>query len=529
MERNMNPIQIGFEAKLRIEDVAAYSRNRSSTVTFKHKARTIEALNNSLRLQSDFLAENQNIYGITTGFGSSSRNRFDREKSLELQSNLVKYHGCGIGDPLSHEVSAASLLCRTHCLSLGQSAVSPELIDQLLSFANKRLFPVIPSQGSVGASGDLTPLSYLAAALQGDRKVFLKEVVTSTDEALVASGLTAYKFKEREALALMNGTSVMTAIACLAWTDAKTIANTACTLTGLLVELLGSLTAPFTAALHERKPHKGQIKAAENIMALLNEPEKRLYMNKTTKTSIGQGARSKGFQDCYSLRCAPHVIGVLYDSLDWSKTLIETELNSVNDNPVFCVEESQILHGGHFFGGHIAMACDTLKTSVANVVNLMDRHLSLILETAKHEEILPENLVARSELGETSWLHHGFKAMQISLSALAAEIQKTSLPMGIFSRPTESMNQDVVSMGTIAARDLYSINDMAMNALAIQAMSIRQAYFVKAGPNTELNNSAAGQLEKLCSAFEPVIEDRPLDHCIARMRTEFLQPHVDAN
>lgn len=500
------------ERTLSVDDVAAYATRQAAAPELSREPDHERRIRRNRAFLERKIAEHADIYGVTTGFGSSSRNTFSGERARRLQHNLAQYHGCGVGGLLPEEDCAATLLVRANCLARGASGVTWELLERLETFLARRIIPAIPSQGSVGASGDLTPLSYVVACLEGERQVYHAGKLKPTADALREEGLEPYALKEREALAMMNGTSAMTGIAALAWKQAKRTADLACELTGLMVELLEGRSAPFTAAVNAQKPHPGQLEAARRITAMISDAEHRYH-----RPPSADGAVDKAeIQDAYSIRCAPQVIGVLYDVLTYSRAWIETEINSTNDNPVILDQEGEILNGGLFFGGHIASACDALKTAVANVVNLVDRQMALLLDR-RNAARLPENLVAERALGDDALIHHGFKAMQITLSALAAEIAKQSMPMSIFSRPTEGANQDVVSMGTIAARDLRTINAMTSHALAIQAMALRQGFYVvrTEGLTQRLNETARRMLEGVAAHFSPVIEDRALDGDIA--------------
>jgi histidine ammonia-lyase len=513
---NIFSIEIHHKKTLAISDVVNYARNPQCRVTLSTTADFQERIvENRLYLEKQ-IQNGADIYGVTTGFGDSSRNRLEASLASKLQRNLYSYHGCGVGPYLSEEACAASLLVRLNCITRGFSGVSWELVKALSALAHHRIFPAIPAQGSVGASGDLTPLSYIAASLAGERFCYVKGKLVPSAEALKNADLPTYEFRAKEALALMNGTSVMTAIASLAWNDAQKIAEHACALTALLVECLESRTTPFLRELHEVKPHQGQLKAADLIFKhLQHSPERSNRKDAIPDAVRGTRSESHRLQDSYSIRCAPQVIGVLFDVLDWTNSLLNVELNSVNDNPVIRDELDLILNGGHFFGGHVAAACDALKTSTANVLNLIDKQMGILLDARLNDGRFANNLVATAQLGVESHIHHSFKAMQISLSALTAEALKTSIPMSIFSRPTECLNQDVVSMGTIAARDLANITEMGRSVVAIYAMALRQAVFLLESENRAFNQNWSSLIQEyvanLTKIFQPVLQDRALD------------------
>lgn len=506
-------LTFGLKNRLSLDDLLAYALGSTEAVLLDDDPSFrawIEANRSFLQMK---LAEGWPVYGASTGFGASSASRLSPEEAAILQRNLFRYHGCGIGPNFREEELAAILLVRLNCLTQGCSAISFELLERLQIFLQNRIFPLIPTRGSVGASGDLTPLSYVAAALAGERQVLWRGEIMDAAEAWERLGLTPYQFKAREALAIMNGTAVMSAIAGLAWLRLERILDLAALASACMVEIWQGPCAPFLEALHAAKPHPGQQEAAAKIRQYLHEPEQRLVKRQAQSR---EPSFEGSVQDPYSIRCAPQIIGAFQDALSAARTWIETEINSVNDNPVFLHEEDLVLNGGHFLGQHITLACDMLKASAANVVNLMDRQMALLLESRGR---LPENLLSRRQAPQ---LHHGFKAMQISMSALAAEIAKSATPMGVFSRPTEASNQDVVSMGTIAARDLMQISDMAMDALTIHLIALRQAFYLQeeAGLSPPLNPRLESQLRSIGKYFPMQGEDAALDGSIRALREQ---------
>jgi len=361
------------------------------------------------------------------------------------------------------------------------------------------VLPLIPSEGSVGASGDLTPLSYLAAVLCGEREVRWRGERMPAAAALKAIGLAPLILRPKEGLAIMNGTAVMTALACLAWRRAEYLGRLASRLTAMNVLASAGNAHHFDAALFAVKPHAGQQLAAARIRADLASD--RLEQK-------GQRNEQR-LQDRYSLRCAPHVIGVLEDSLPWLRQLIENELNSANDNPIIDAAEERVLHGGHFYGGHIAMAMDTLKTAVANVADLLDRQLALLVDT-RFNHGLPSNLSGAS--GERAAINHGLKALQISVSAWTAEALKQTMPASVFSRSTECHNQDKVSMGTIAARDCLRVLELTEQVVAAMLIAARQGLALRARQqDLALSPALAAMQADLAQRIALVEEDRALD------------------
>jgi histidine ammonia-lyase len=436
------------------------------------------------------------IYGVTTGVGDSCETAVPPELAAEMQLNLLRFHGVGTGAFLEEEESAAVLVARLSSLRLGWSAVREVLLERLCDLLNHRLLPRIPSEGSVGASGDLTPLSYVAAVLVGEREISHRGKVQPAAEALRIAGLAPIVLEAKEALAIMNGTSVMTGLACLAFARAERLGRFCAALTAMASDATLGNTAHFDDRLFLAKPHPGQRAAARWI-----------------REDLGDGAtarRSQRLQDRYSIRCAPHVIGVLLDALPFLRKTLEIELNGANDNPLVDPETGDVLMGGNFYGGHVAFAMDALKNAVASLADLMDRQMALVCNPDTSNG-LPPNLVARK--GPDAATHHGFKAMQISTSALAAEALKLTMPASAFSRSTECHNQDKVSMGTLAARDCLRILELTETVAVVLMLALCQAADLRA------DSSPRGRTRQVHAAVRQHVAvnlaDRRMDSDIA--------------
>jgi histidine ammonia-lyase len=442
------------------------------------------------------------VYGVTTGYGDSCTVTVPPALVPQLPRHLYTYHGCGLGRFLSPEETRAVLAVRLASLARGMSGVSFELLEQLAALLEHDVLPLIPAEGSVGASGDLTPLSYVAAVLCGEREVWYQGRQRRTSEVFEALGLKPLQLRPKEGLAIMNGTAVMTALACLAWKRAEYVSQLAARLTACNVIASAGNRSHFDETLFSVKPHAGQQLAAARIRADLGaDPE---------------GRSLQRLQDRYSLRCAPHVIGVLEDALPFLRTQIENELNSANDNPIVDAEGERVLHGGHFYGGHIAFAMDSLKNLVANVADLLDRQLALLVDT-RYNHGLPSNL--SGTLGERGVINHGLKALQISVSAWTAEALKQTMPASVFSRSTECHNQDKVSMGTIAARDCLRVLELTEQVVAAMLIAARQGLALRAREQGELalTPALAAFARDLEQRIEFVDEDRALDADLLRL------------
>ncbi|MCO7190814.1 MULTISPECIES: aromatic amino acid ammonia-lyase [unclassified Pseudoalteromonas] len=510
-------LEIGGDYELLIDDVGSFVTNPNVDISLNSALEKV--IRENREYLDDKIENREDIYGVTTGFGNSASNRISPELAASLQENLIAYHGCGVGDYLPEQICAATLLIRLNCNAKGFSGVSWELLKQMECLLNHRIFPAIPAMGSVGASGDLTPLSYIGAALAGKRHVYYRGEIRPTSEVFAELDITPYRLKPKEGLAIMNGTSVMCGIAVMSFLEIERAIELSCKQVALFVELIDGRASPFHPQVHNLKPHPGQIKCAAMIYERLSNPEQRLGRRLRSDDEFGAGKKEQfRLQDSYSIRCSPQVIGPLLDTLDWAKRVITTEINSVNDNPLFDNQKDLILNAGHFYGGHVAAVCDALKPQLANLAALLERELGILVDDRLNGGI-PNNLVAIDDLGDESWINHGFKAVQITASALTAEALKNASPMSVFSRTTEALNQDIVSMGTIAARDLKHILSLVKPVIAIHAMAIRQAFYVldKDGSADKLNTESMRFFEQLRDYFTPVIQDRPMDRDIDTM------------
>jgi histidine ammonia-lyase len=420
-----------------------------------------ERLIGSRRVVEDAQRRSEAVYGVSTGVGASAGNTIPESLREEMPHNLMRFHGCGTGRILDEIEAASVVVVRLAALARGYSGVRPELLERLCELLNERALPRIPEEGSVGASGDLTPLSYLAALLAGEREATLGGRVLPSAEVLAELGLEPLQLAPKESLSLMNGTSVMTALACLCFERAEKLARLSATITAIVVDVTHGNRRHFDPRIFELKPHPGQRLCAEWIRADL--------------AVEGRDPDPARLQDRYSLRCAAHVIGVLLDALAQVRPTLETEVNAVDDNPLIDPDSGDVLHGGNFYGGHVAHAMDGIKAAVASVADLLDRQLALLC-VPETSDGLPANLVASGNIA-----HHGFKAMQISASALTAEALKLTMPASAFSRSTESHNQDKVSMGTIAARDCRRILELSETVAVIVLLAACQALDLRGG------------------------------------------------
>lgn len=468
-----------------LADVAEGRRVRLSTdpawTAKLHKSRA--ALERSL-------GAGHRVYGVSTGVGYSSKRAVDPEHIQEFAYQIIRQHGCGLGEPFSVRQARAIVFARLASLAKGYSAVRPELLQALCGLLNRGVVPVIPMLGSVGASGDLTPLSYLAAVLAGEREAYYNGGILPAAEALERAGLAVHRFAPKESLAIMNGTAVMTAIGVLNAVRMERALAASEAATALAAEVMFGRSQAFAPLAHRLKHHPGQMAAADAI---------RTAMAGSRAIDSGKG-EGRLVQDPYSLRCAPHVIGAARDGLAWVREVLHRELNSVNDNPIVDPEHGDVVFAGNFYGGHAALAMDLLKIAAASVADLADRQFALLLDSRLNAG-LPETLVAYEGCG--------VKALQITGSALAALAVQRSASDTVLSRPTEASNQDKVSMGLNAALNAAETITLLQQVLAALLVGLSNAAALRA---EGLFSAGAGRLLGRVRSRSPVLTaDRRLD------------------
>jgi histidine ammonia-lyase len=482
---------------VRIEEILALARGSLKADLDRDPAQRDKRARSRAAVERALETRDGEVYGVTTGVGASADVSIPAELRGGLPHNLMRFHGVGTGRMLDETETGATVAVRLVSLARGYSGVREQVLERLCSLLNERILPQIPEEGSVGASGDLTPLSYLAAALVGEREVMHRGRVAPAADALREAGLAPLRLGPKESLAIMNGTAVMTAIACAVWEGAARLARLAAAITSVVVDVTHGNRGHFDARIFELKPHPGQSRCADWIREGLE---------------LGAGAVPSPparLQDRYSLRCAPHVIGVLVDALEETRRTLEIEINGVDDNPLVDPDTGEILHGGNFYGGHVCHVMDGLKAAAASVADLLDRQLALLCVPETNGG-LPANLVAVDDVS-----HHGFKAMQISASALTAEALKLTVPASAFSRSTESHNQDKVSMGTIAARDCRRVLELAETVASIVLLAACQALDLRGG-GSQLRRALALR-EAVRKGVPMVGEDRRQDRDIERV------------
>ncbi|MBW4721478.1 HAL/PAL/TAL family ammonia-lyase [Saccharothrix obliqua] len=497
---------------LTIDRIVAVARGRHPVDLAPEAEKRMVA---SVRFKDRLLDAGTPVYGVTTGFGDSANRQVSAAKAAELQRNLVRYHLNGTGPAAEPDVVRATVLIRANSLARGPSAVRPEVVHALLALLRHDVLPVIPERGSLGASGDLVPLCYVAAALIGEGEVRHRGAVRPAREALAECGVEPLVLAAKEGLALINGTAFTAAFAALALHDARELAFAAELATAMACDALRGNASHYHPYLDAAKPHPGQAASAAVIRALLRGSRLTTSYEDLLDRREPLGERHFAvqrhhIQDRYSLRCAPHVVGVLRDTVGWATRWVEVEANSSTDNPLFAADEERVHHGGNFYAGHVGQAADSLKVAAANVADLLDRQLALVVDEKFNAGLTP-NLVAWQPDGdERQGLHHGFKGMQIACSSITAEALGGAAPATVFSRSTEAHNQDKVSMATTAARGARTVVGLCREVAAIHLIALAQAIDLRGAASAAPAVRAAHALLRERVPFADT--DRRMDH-----------------
>lgn len=471
---------------LTIIDVVAVAR-RAAPVSIAAAARP--AVDASRRAVEAAVARGDTIYGVTTGFGKLAHVRIPADKLRELQLNLIRSHASGVGEPLAADAVRAMMLLRANVLMRGTSGVRLAVPDLLVAMLNKRVHPQVPSQGSVGASGDLAPLSHLALAMIGEGE---------GGAALRSAGLTPIVLEAKEGIAFVNGTQAQTGIAALLVHDAWILWRTAHAAAAMSLEATRGSPDPFDARVHDARPHPQQQRSAALLRALLADSEIR----------ESHRVDDPRVQDAYSLRCTPQILGAVGEGIAFAERLVTTELNAATDNPL--VFGDAILSGGNFHGQPIALGLDVLAIALTTLAGLAERRLERIVNPD-----LSSGLPAF--LARDPGLESGFMTPQIAAAALAADCRVLATPASIQSIPTEGNQEDVVPMGMSAAWKADRVRQNATRIVAIELLAGAQGLeFLKP---LRPGGGVARVYEAVRREAAALTGDRPLTADIERVAT----------
>ena len=471
----MNALHINGN-DLRLEDVCEVAAERRPALL---SADAREAVDRSRALVEEIVASDKVAYAITTGVGKLSDVRIPGDQIRELQVNLVRSHAAGVGEPLSVAETRAMMLLRANSLAKGYSGVRAAVIDTLCEMLNRGVTPFVPSQGSVGASGDLAPLAHLALALIGEGEcIDASGARIPSSDALKRAQVKPLALEAKESIALINGTQGMLAVGTLVLLAAETLVDSADVLGGLCCDALKGTDAAFDERIHTARPHSGQRKTAANLRKMLEGSQ------------IRESHRTCGrVQDAYSLRCIPQVHGAVRDTLAHCREVFETEANSAVDNPLVFITDARnskgdVISGGNFHGQPLAFALDFLGIALSALAGISERRIERLVNPALSEGLPPF-------LTQGAGLNSGFMMAQVAAAALVGENKVLAHPASVDSITTSGNKEDFVSMGMTAALKLKRIVENTRKVLAIEAMAVAQAIDFLAPLKTSKRGQAA--------------------------------------
>ena len=436
---------------LTLEDIINVSRNNFH-VELCDKA--VEKIKKSRNLVERFVEEEKVVYGITTGFGKFSDVYISKEDAKKLQRNLIISHACGVGNPLEEEIVRAIILLRANALAKGNSGIRLETINTLIEMLNKGVHPIIPEKGSLGASGDLAPLSHMALVLLGEGEAIYDGKKMTGKEAMSLAGISTIELTFKEGLALINGTQVMTAIGAITIYDAINLSKMADVVASMTIEALNGIRNAFDERVHNVRAHNGQINVGKNILKIVNKS------NMTTE----QGELR--VQDAYTLRCLPQIHGASKDAIEYVKEKVNIEINSATDNPLIFADDEIVISQGNFHGQPMALAFDFLAIALAEYANASERRLERLVNPSLSG--LPAFLI------ENGGLNSGFMIVQYSAASLVSENKVLAHPASVDSIPSSANQEDHVSMGTIAARKAREILSNSRKVIAMELLGACQ-------------------------------------------------------
>jgi len=470
---------------LTIENVVEAARKQLKVSLSAEARDKIIASNN---LVKEIAASGQAVYGISTGFGELSKVYIDKDKNEVLQKNLILSHACAVGEPFPAEVVRAIMLLRLNTLCKGFSGVSPAVTDLLQEMLNRDVIPLIPEQGSLGASGDLANLAHMALVLIGEGQAWYQGQLLSGAKALAKSGLQPVNLSGKDGLAIINGTQIMAGLGTLALWQAKNICLAANLSAALSFEALRGITAAYDDRVHQLRPHQGQVAAAKFMLKALSGSE---YIN----------SRPGDVQDPYTLRCIPQVHGAVIDSVSHVEKVFEIEINSVTDNPIVFSDTGEVISGGNFHGEPLALSLDYLGIAVSELANISERRIERLVNPQLNFG-LPAFLI------EGGGVNSGLMIPQYVAASIVSENKVLSHPASVDSIPSSANKEDHVSMGAIAARKAVKIVENVRKVIAIEMMTAAQALDVQ--PVRKLGKATAVLYDRIRTVIPVLTHDRVL-------------------
>jgi len=466
-----NTMMVNIDGKkLTIEDVVAVARHEETvTVPQEVKKKVVRCR----QILEDLVKKKKIVYGVTTGFGALGSLIIRQEDVKELQANLIRSHSAGVGEPLGRDVTRALMLLRANTLAKGNSGVRIETLETLVQMINKRVHPIIPEKGSVGASGDLAPLSHMTLVMMSEGEAEYNGKIMSGRQAMKLAGIKPIKLDFKEGIALNNGTQMMAAIGALAVYDAERLIKTAEIAAAMSLEALNGICDAFDERLHQVRPHLGQITTARNIRQLVSGSKNVKSSNEMLKEKMNRPP-----QDPYSLRCIPQVLGTVKDTVAYVRKVIEIEINSATDNPLIFLDDKKCLSGGNFHGQPISAAMDFLSIALTTLGNMSERRIARLVDENLSQG-LPAFLIHKDM---KKGVHSGFMTAQYTAAALASENKTLAHPASVDSIPTSASFEDFVSMGSIAARKAAEILRNVEYIIAIELLCAAQGIYFR-GPD----------------------------------------------
>ena len=470
--------------RLTIEEVVKVARNFEKIELTEN---AIAAVNKARDYVEEKLSKGEIIYGLTTGFGKFSDTFIPLEDTAALQRNLIISHSCGMGDPYPTEVVRGAMLLRINALARGNSGVRLSTLMTMVNMLNKNVHPVIPQKGSLGASGDLAPLSHIILVMLGEGEAEYEGVRMSGKEAMEKAGIPTIELSAKEGLALINGTQIMTSMAALLCFDARNLAKTADIAVCMTGEALNAITKAYDPKVHEVRGHQGQMDAAANMLKILSDSQ-----------NAGKIQPGK-VQDAYSLRCAPQVHGASRDAIEYVYAAVTREINAVTDNPLVFSDDDDVISAGNFHGQPMALAMDFLAIAMAEYANISERRTERLVNPQLSAG-LPAFLTA------DGGLNSGFMIVQYSAASMVSESKVYCHPASVDSIPSSANQEDHVSMGTTAARKARMVLDNSQKVLAIELFCATQGIYFRG--EDKLGTAGKALYEHVRKSVAPVKEDR---------------------
>ncbi|MGH7826575.1 MAG: HAL/PAL/TAL family ammonia-lyase [Candidatus Binatia bacterium] len=512
-------------AQLTVEQVAAVARQKLRVGLSRAPAVRNRILA-SRKLLIEKLRRGEIIYGVNTGLGGNVRFILPAKDLAAHQQNIFRFLICGSGDPLPEDAVRAAMLLRANALAKGYSAVRIEVIEGLLNLLNSGLTPIVPTFGSVGASGDLIPSAYIGRVLLGEGEVFFKGEKFPARVALEKARLQPLTLEAKEGLALINGTTVMTGSAALQLHDGAYLARLVLAACALALEAMKSTDDPLREAVQAMKNHPGQLEAAALCRKLIegsryvrNLDEIRETIEQTYEQTDRAISRSdEAIQTPYSLRCIPQGLGPVMEAVQAHQVVIEREINSANDNPLIDGAEGRVYHTGNFYGGHVARALDSWKIDLATLGNWLHALVAMIVDE-RFNNGLPANLAPNPGL------FSGLKGMQLCLTSLVCALRQLANPSMIHTLPTEQYNQDIVSLGMHSALTAMQMTALLRDAVAIALIALCQAVDLRGG-SEGLGQGCRAVYRRVRSDVRFLDEDRPLDRDIKKVAALIMQRSI---